>query len=529
MMVSVDKALGMAKVSARGGFNLLWGLAVSTVISAAGVIIVARLLSPSGYGVVTVALTAPSLVQIFRDWGMDTATTRYTARYNSENKVANVKGVLIAGLLFETVLGLILSVLTFVLSGFLAADVFERPEITLLIQTASFGILAGALFTAAQSAFVGVERMSLNSVNLILQSSLTTGLMTLFVILGLGSYGAVLGTTIAALLSGLVSVLILLRLYRSLQEPNGERLRIGETIRTMFKYGLPLSLALIIGGFLAQFYNFLIVIYTTNLMIGNYTVATNFTVLITFFSTPISTMLFPAFSKLDSQTDRETVRQVFKFSVKFGAFLVVPAAAAIITLSQPAVSTIFGEEYSNAPLFLALLTVSALYSALGSLSLGNLINSQGKTRVNLALTLLTSCIGLPMSLILIPQYGIIGLIVTSLTAGIPSLIIGLNWARTKLGATVDWVSSAKILLSSAAASAVTYIILSQLDFSNLIRLIVGTAIFLSAYIAATTLTKTLNKYDRSNLREISTNLGPLQHIIKLLLDIVEKLTTVLER
>jgi len=519
----------MARVSARGGFNLFWGLAISTVISAVGVIIVARLLSPSQYGIVAVALTAPNLIQIFREWGMDTAMIRYTAHYNSEDKLANVKSIMIAGLIFEIVVGLSLTILSFLLSGFLATDVFERPDIKPLIQIASFSIFAGALLTAAQSAFTGVERMGLNSVTMILQSSLTTVLMPLLIILGLGTYGATLGTTIAALIAGLISILIMLKLYRNLQKPNGDRLKIVENIKTMFKYGLPLSLSAIISGFLTQFYKFLIAIYATDLIIGNYSVATNFAVLITFFSTPISTMLFPVFSKLDSQKEKETLRNVFKFSVKYGAFLVVPTATAIIALSQPAVSTLLGEEYSYAPLFLAMLSVSYLYSAFGNLSVGNLINSQGKTKVNLLQTLVTSTIGFPLSLILIPRFGITGLIVTSLTAGIPSLILGLYWVKTNFGATVDWVSSAKILLSSATAAAITYIIVSQLSLSSWISLIVGGAIFLFAFIATTILARTMNKSDGNNLREMSKDLGPLHYLINLLLNIIQKLTTILKR
>jgi len=349
--------------------------------------------------------------------------------------------------------------------------------------------------------------------------------MAVLVIVGLGSYGAILGTTVAALLAGLISVVILLKLYGTLQKRNSERLRIVENMRTMFKYGLPLSLSAIISGFLTQFYNFLMVIYATNLMIGNYSVATNFTVLITFFSVPISTMLFPAFSKLDSQKERETLRNVFKFSVKFGAFLVVPPAAAIVALAQPAVSTIFGEEYNYAAFFLGLLTLGNFYAAFGNLSVGSLINSQGKTKVNLARTLLTSAIGFPMSLILIPRFGIIGLIATSLIAGVPSLILGLRWVRINFDATVDWVSSAKILLSSVIAAAITYIILSQLSYSDWIELIVGTVIFLFAFIAAAAVTGTMNKSDSDNLREISKDLGPLHHLINLLLNIIQKLTT----
>lgn len=63
----MTKAIEMARVSAKGGFNLFWGLAISTIISAVGVILVTRLLSPSEYGIVAIAWMTPSLVTLFRD------------------------------------------------------------------------------------------------------------------------------------------------------------------------------------------------------------------------------------------------------------------------------------------------------------------------------------------------------------------------------------------------------------------------------------------------------------------------------
>ena len=73
----MTKAVEMARVSAKGGFNVLWGLVVSTVISAVGTIIIARLLGPDNYGLYAIALTAPSLISTFRDWGINTAMIKY--------------------------------------------------------------------------------------------------------------------------------------------------------------------------------------------------------------------------------------------------------------------------------------------------------------------------------------------------------------------------------------------------------------------------------------------------------------------
>ena len=518
----------MARTSAKGGFHLFWGLVASTVISAIGVIIIARVLSPSEYGIYTIALTAPNLIATFRDWGINSAMIRYAAQYTAESKTANAKNILISGLAFETILGLSLSILSFLLSGFLATNVFQRPDIASLIQIASFTILTGALLTTAQAAFTGIEKMEFNSITIVFQSAIKTILIPALVILGLGPFGAVVGATLAILMAGLIGILLMWILYKNLPETTAHRLEIWANIKTMFKYGLPLSISAIIGGFLTQFYNFLMVIYATDLLIGNYSVATNFVVLITFFAVPITTMLFPAFSKLDPQKDKETLRNVFQFSVKYAALFVVPAATIVITLSQPAVSTLFGDKYSAAPIFLALLAISYLYSAFGNLSTGNLINSQGETKFNLKLTLLTAAIGFPLSLLLIPRFGIIGLIITTLTAGIPSLIIALRWIKKHYSVTVDWTSSTKILLSSVTAAAITYTILSQLSFISWIKLIIGGTIFLFTFLIGILLTKTINKSDINNLREMTGELGPLSHVLNFMLNIIEKLAAIFQ-
>ena len=522
----MTKAIKMARVSAKGGFNLFWGLAASSIISAVGVILVARLLSPREYGLVAVALMAPNLITIFRDWGMNSAMIKYIAQYKSENKTAETKGILAAGVLFELVLGVSLSFTSFLLSGFLATTVFHRPDVKPLIEIASFTIFGTALITAAQSAFTGYEKMELNSITMICRSSLKTVLSPLLVILGLGTFGVIVGSTAAFLIAGLISILIFyLALYKKLHRLKDDKLEITKTIKTMFKYGLPLSISAILGGLLIQFYNFLMAIYCIDLMIGNYQVAVNFAVLITFFVTPISTVLFPAFSKLNSQEETETLRNVFQFSVKYAALLVVPAAAAIIALSQPAVSTLFGEKYAYAPPYLSLIAVSYLYSAFGSLSIGNLINSQGKTEVNLKLALVTAAIGFPLSLLLIPKLGIIGLIATTLVAGIPSLIISLWYVKKHFTATIEWSSSVKILLASTLAAAVTYVIISQLSMPNWLRLIIGATVFLTTYTTITPLIGAINKTDIKNLREMLKELGPLSHIFSFPLNIIEKLTS----
>jgi O-antigen/teichoic acid export membrane protein len=523
----MSKAADMAKVSVRGSFHVMWGLVVSTVISAVGTIIIASLLGEDNYGLYAITLTTPNLIVLFRDWGVNFAMVRYTAQSKAEDRNAAIRSILVSGLLFELAVGVVLSVVSFLLSGFLAASVISRPTIAPLIQIASFIVLASALISTATAAFTGVERMHFNSVMLVSQSVVKTTLIVGLVLLGLGTFGAIIGATLATFMAGLIGILLMFTIYKQLPNPDG-KLEIGSNIKTMFRYGLPLSIAGIIAGFMAQFYNVILYGYVSNnALIGNYAIAQNFVVLITFFALPINTMLFPAFSKLDHTKEEETLQNVFQISVKYASLLVVPFAAMIMVLAPSAISTLFANRYAEAPLFLSLLAINYLYAALGNLSLGNLINGQGQTTFNLKVTIITALIGFPLGFFLIFNLGVLGLILTTIIVNIPGIVISLAFVKRRYNLTLDWKSSAKILLSSGGAAILTYAVIMQLGvLPSLIRLIIGVAIFALTYLIVAILTGTFSSADINNLRQMVTALGPLSTILNLLLNIIEKLMSV---
>jgi stage V sporulation protein B len=521
----MSKAEDMAKVSVRGSFHVMWGLVVSTVISAVGTIIIASLLGEENYGLYAIALTAPNLIVLFRDWGVNSAMVRYTAQSKAEDRNAAIRSIFMSGLLFELAMGVVLSLVGFLLSGFLASSVINRPIVAPLIQIASFSVLASALIGTATAAFTGVERMHFNSIMLVSQSIVKTTLIVGLVLLGLGTFGAIVGFTFATFMAGLIGILLMFTIYRQLPNPDRKKLEIGSNIKTMFRYGLPLSLAAIIAGFLAQFYNFILYGYVSNdAVIGNYAIAQNFVVLITFFALPITTMLFPAFSKLDHTKEKETLQNVFQISVKYASLLVVPFAVMVVVLAPSAISTLFADRYAEAPLFLSLLAFNYLYTALGTLSLGNLINGQGQTTFNLKVTIVTALIGFPLGFFLISNLGVLGLILTTIIISVPGLVISLAFVKRRYNVTLDWKSSGKILLSSGVAAILTYAVIMQLSIlHSLIQLIIGVVIFAITYLIAAILTETFSSADINNLRQMITALGPLSTILNMLLNIIEKL------
>ena len=532
----MSKAADMAKTSVKGGFHLLWGLAASTIITSLGVIVLARLLSPSDFGIYTIVLTIPNLIQFFRDWGTSYATVKFSAKYNSENNPSKIKEIIFSGLIFQALFSIVLTLVTLLTSDFLATSLFQRPDIGPLIQVVSLSLLSSSLISlvqtkagistsVAQGAFIGLEKTEYNSLTLLILSIFRTGLTSLFVIMGLSSFGAVVGYTLSLLLAGMTSLFLIWLIYRDLPKKSIREMNIVENLKDMLHYGFPLSMVSLLRGFFLQFQLIVLAIFATDALIGNYSVATNFVVLITFIAIPVTTMLFPAFSKLDPEKDKEDLSNIFRFSVKYGAFLVVPVAFLVICLSQPAVFTLFGNQYTSSPLFISLLAIPYLYSAFGLLSIENLLNGLGETKMNLKLTLLMAMIGFPLGFILISVYGVIGLILINLVAGIPSLIIGLYWIRKRYELTIDFFSSAKILLSSAIASGLTYVVITHLGFASWITLIIGVMIFVPLYVFCILLARTIDLSDINNLSDMTKSLGPIHRLVILFFSFYKKIMT----
>ena len=528
-----NKAVEMGRVSARGSFNLFWGVAASNIITAVGVVLVALLLTDAEYGSVTLALVAPSLFIILRDWGVNPAIVKFTAQYREEGKIGSIRSMILNGLLLKLVTGSLLTLACFLLSGFVATNLYNRPEVAPLMQVASFIVLGGGFLTVAQAAFTGFERLELSSFTMVFQAVLRTTLGPVLVFAGFGAFGAILGYTLAFLGGGLISMLILyLTIYRkSLRRRNitqEDYPKTMETIRTIFKFGVPLSISTILLGSRTQYLRLLMGVHVQDDdLIGSYKVSLDFGILMTLFALPLRTVLLPAFSKLSLKKDQETLRNVFRFSVKYAALIVVPATVALMTLSQPAVSTIFGQRYSTAPIYLSLGVTIYLHSAIGHLILKPLLNSQGKTKISMIMTLLSTVIGYVLAWFIIPIFGIIGVILATVLSFAPGLIYGLWWVRKNFQFTLDWIASLKILLAAGLAGVASYLLITLLNNAAWIELTAGTLTLLTVYVLALALLRAVNETEIENLREVLQGLGPLTRLLDLLLKAFEKILSII--
>lgn len=517
----MDKALNMGKTSATGSFQLLIGVAASTVIMALGTIILARVLpNAADYGLYGVALIPSSIINFFRDWGINSAMTKQIASLRTANRNAEIHDVIVSGVIFEIVSGAALSLLCFFMSDFLAG-VLNAPQASSYIAIMSISIFAGAVVTAATSIFVGFERMKLDSLTLVSQALVKTAVGPILVLLGYGVLGAVIGVAVSYIAGAIVGIAIVFAvLFGPLQNSKVSKCHVYQNVKPMLSYGAPLMFSNFVIGVLPLLVNSLMFIYAGALMYGNYTAALNFSVLTTFLTIPISTVLFPAFSKLSVENDSNLMQTVFAFSIKYTSILIVPATFAIMILSTPMVNTLFGympsgdPKYAFAPFFLSLSVAANLLALVGFFSAGNFLAGVGETKLLMKQGLLTLSLGLPLAFVLVPSFGVAGGIIGNIFAGVPSMLWALYWIWKHYKVKVDIRASAKIVTASLIAASVAFLLLNTFYASDWIKLGFGFATFIVAYLASAPLIGAISQSDVNNLRAMLSGLGFVSRILE---------------
>ena len=514
----------MGRDSTTGSLYLFIGKTVSTVILAIAFIIIGYLLTQAELGLYAVAFIPASTILLFSDWGVSSALTRFCAQCRGSDNKEDLRNIIVSGLGFELATGAVLALISFLIANFLASTVFGKPAAGPLVAVMSTTLLSGSLLTATQSILVGFERMKLSSLIMLCQAILFCVLTPSLIFLGYGAFGAVLGYTVALAFAASIALMLLYSsIFRKLDNSVKHKPGLTETLKKLLHYGVPLNLGTIIGGVPTQLNSFLMVPVVGLALIGNYKISANFAVLLTFFTVPIGTVLFPVFSKLDPRKEMSLLKVVFDSSVKYMLLFLVPGTMGLMALAGPIIGTLYGDKWAYAPLFLSLSVIVNLYSLSGILSVNNVLMALGETKLLLKISIVETATGVPLAFLLIPKFGILGLIIVTLINPFLGTYLELRWAWKHYQIKANFQASARIFLASVISAGITFILLSFLGSIYWIQLVAGVAVFLATFLIAVPLVGALNKTDISNLRAMFSGFWLVSKLLEIPLTIIEKI------
>lgn len=513
----------VAEKSAQGSFYLFLGNLLSEAVNAVGAVLVARLLAPGEYGVFGLAFVLPVLFTIFSNWGINEALTRSLARYQDLGSWGEIRKAVVTGLLFKAGVACFLSVVMFISSDFLATVALARPGLAGIVRLTSALVVIQSVFSTANAVFLGLGRMGLAAAMMVTQSVTRAVISPLLILRGYRVSGAVMGHMISFLLVAVLSTLLILRnLMRRTSTTDLEG--VETSLRGMLTFGLPLF----VGSFISELNNryrwLLLAWFAEDVAIGNLNIAIKFISLVTLFTVPIQSTLYPAFSRFRYDDHVRELGSLFRASVRYAALTVVPVITLIILLSRQFVVFLFGADYGQAPLFLSLALLQYLAAGLGSLSVAGFLNSQGETKTTLHLTIVNVVLSTAACSALTWKIGIPGLLLGGFASSMAGTAYSLHKVRSKYQIEMGLRHSGRVLLFSAISALTTHMVLMALPIPYvLLHMVVASAAFLLICMLLAPLFGAINDADIGNIRKILRRETAIFPLVAPLLDLEERI------
>jgi O-antigen/teichoic acid export membrane protein len=389
-----EKLLSVARGGGGGAAAVLQSLLSKLLVIAINVvtgIITARLLAPEGRGALAALILWPLFLANALTLGVPSALV-----FNLKRRPARASR-LVGGAL---ILGCLLSVAAVVV-GVLLLPYWLRHYSPAVLQQAQFllwytpvciFILIGRAAFEARSNFRGSNATLLGSTLLGV-----LGLIGLAITNTMTPFRAALAYTLSSVP---VMVWVLYRLWREFQ-PRWQRL--GTAIRALLHYGLRSYGADLLNNLSVQIDQVLVVGLLSPAAMGTYVVAVSLSRMLLLFQQAIVMVLFP---KVAARPAEEVLKLTGR-AARASALMTTVVGVAVMLAGQWLLRLLYGAEFVAAANLLRLLTLEVVLTST-TLVLAQAFMALGRPGVVTILHGVTLMISVPLLLLLVPRFGLLG-------------------------------------------------------------------------------------------------------------------------
>jgi len=456
--------------------------------------------TPEEYGILNVALIPIGIFMLFSDLGIEGAVTRYFARFKSSGRETDIRPFLYSSLLLKTILSLLLAGFSWGLSEYLAGYVIGKPYIADLVRLASLLIIGWSFDSFFMAILIALDLTKPYAALMVVSETVQAILPILLVASGMGVHGALQGMVVAWLSVSFIGIAFATR--AALKGSSGRSAyNLKSATREIFLFGVPLSASYLLTQVETKFVEFMMAVYVVDAVIGEYSVADRLNATITYLAWPVSMIMFPTFSKMDYETDSSSLRKSYKYFLRYSSLIVIPCGVLLAILARPIIIFLFGVRYESAWFLLSLLSLKWLKYGLGSTHMLRFLQAQGDTKYVAGVQAVGVLTTIVLSVLLVPSFGILGLIATAYTSDVPMLALWFHRAIRKYGLKLP-ITDLKRLYGSMGLMSLAVAPIVLLGIPVVFQLLVGLLIAALILPLALVWTRAVTEADIGYLREI---------------------------
>lgn len=438
---------------------------VSTTVS----IILARLLDPSHYGIVTLVLVFINLANVF-------VTSSFGNALIQKKEVDNVEFSSV--FFFNIIVSLVLYVILFISAPLIAAF-YDLPELTLVIRVFSIRIPVAAV-NSIQQAYVSRHMLFKRFFWSTLLGTAISGIVGI----ALAYRGFGVWALVAQYLTNTcVDTLVLWVTVRW----RPDFVFSWKRISSLISYGWKLLVSSLIATGYAELRSLVIGKVYSSSDLAYYNQGDKYPKLIVNnINVSISGVLFPAISQI--QDDRERMKQMTRKAIQVSSFLMWPLMIGMAVVSEPFVRLLLTEKWLPCVPFIR---VFCLTYGLWPIHTANLeaIKAMGRSDIFLKLEIVKKVVGL-ITLLLAMPYGPFAIALSVIVSDLLSAVINA-FPNVRLLQYSYWEQMGDILppLGLSCVMAVALIPISMMNLSDFWTILIQAALGGCIYLLLSVITK----------------------------------------
>jgi len=452
-------------ITSLGGKGLLWSAIERFSVQALQFvfqIVLARLLSPSDYGVIAMLAIFMAIAQAFIDSGFTNALIKKLDRTDTDFSTVFYFNIFISIIIY----------IVLYLSAPLIANFYRTPELTNItrVYMLSLPIIAlGAIQRTQFTIKVNFKDQAIASFS----GALVGGVVG--IILAAQKYGA-WALVFSALATNIVTTIAFW-----IQSPWRPRWEFSlVSLRTMFSFGSKLLFSGLLNTAYTNLYQFIIGRKFSKQDLGYYSRADQFA---QFPSSNITGIMgrvtYPILCTMADDDDK--LLAVYRQYIKLAAYIVFPLMIGLAAIAKPLIIVILGQKWEFAAVILQIICFSYLWYPIHSINL-NLLMVKGRSDLFLRVEIIKKVVGICI-LIVAMNFSVKVMAAANVASSLIALVINTYYTKHLVGYGIGkQLKDITPCLVMSIVSCMPAFVLSQLFIRNGVVLIVSIVLAIAIYL-----------------------------------------------
>lgn len=493
------------KILASSAYFVLFSIILSKILGYVYRLVVARQFGAEAYGLFSLAIMVVGISASLASLGLGEGLARFIPIYRGTNKINEARFIFKKTLKITVFLSIILAILLYGYSNFIATTFFKDPNLSDFLRIFSLSIpfaVSGGVFLAALRAYEKVREYSL-TLNVVQTASRVLAILFL-IYLGLQSSSISYSYLISIIIVFLVSYYYCKsRIPEILSKSKINNNKKKEITSSLLSYSLPLLITGIVYSLFFWVDSFTIAYLKSATEVGIYNSAVTIALLLLVIPEIFMQLFFPLISKENAKGNKKLISELSKQVTKWIFLINLPLLTLFILFPREGINILFGQEFISAANSLRILSIGVIAYSISLVSY-NLVNMSGKSRKTLLYMAIATVVNFVLNFLFIPMQkiwfienssGINGAaLATTLSMFLVSfMFIGEAYKtisvlpfRRKMGVTfIAWIVSSIALL-----------IIKNYVSLNILSMIILALIFILIYSAMIMLFNVFDKYDK---------------------------------